>query len=141
MFLPNELSAAQSKNRSVPFNFNPHWFSWTFLMVHSKAKMKSNVHKHHWLYYQFNLIHFKYQFFQKTVMKLWAGGEGDIQIQIFMPLNVSDSGWNLCNAWELFQVLMWTSDHVLHVLRTTMWSLINNIMYIRPSYSTDIQLT
>jgi hypothetical protein len=28
-----------------PFNLQPTWFSWTFLMAHSKAKLKSSVDK------------------------------------------------------------------------------------------------
>jgi hypothetical protein len=29
----------------VPFNFSPTWFSWSFLMVYSKAKLESSGYK------------------------------------------------------------------------------------------------
>ena len=31
-----------NQKMSVPFNFKPSWFTWTLLMVYSKAKFKSN---------------------------------------------------------------------------------------------------
>jgi hypothetical protein len=36
---------AQGKSWCVPFNISPSWFSWTLLMVYSKAKLKSNGDK------------------------------------------------------------------------------------------------
>jgi hypothetical protein len=38
-------SAAQTSSSYVPSNFGPTWFSWTFLMAHSKAKLKSSGDK------------------------------------------------------------------------------------------------
>jgi hypothetical protein len=46
IFSPNKLaSLAWTKSWCVPLNFNPPWCSWTYLMVHSKAKLKSNADK------------------------------------------------------------------------------------------------
>jgi len=45
-FSPNILiSSTQTRSCRVPFNFNPSSFSWTFLMAHSKPRLKSNDDK------------------------------------------------------------------------------------------------
>jgi len=36
------ISSAQTGNRHIPFNLNLSWHAWTFLIVYSKAKYKSN---------------------------------------------------------------------------------------------------
>jgi len=38
-------SRAQNKNWCVPFHCKLSWFTWTFLIPHTKAKMKSNGDK------------------------------------------------------------------------------------------------
>jgi hypothetical protein len=46
IFEPNKLTLSVSiRRRWVPFNSTLSWFSWTFLMVHSKGKLKSNGEK------------------------------------------------------------------------------------------------
>jgi hypothetical protein len=38
-------SSAQAESWCVPFHFSPTWFSWTILMAHSKAMLKSSGYK------------------------------------------------------------------------------------------------
>jgi hypothetical protein len=35
-------SLVYARSRCVPFNFSPTWFSWTFLMAYSNAKLKTS---------------------------------------------------------------------------------------------------
>jgi len=44
MSSPN-ISSTQTRSRCVSFSSIPSWFSWTSLMVHSGAKLKSNGNK------------------------------------------------------------------------------------------------
>jgi hypothetical protein len=41
MFKPTKLISMQTGSKQIPINFNLSWFSWTFLTVYSKAKLKS----------------------------------------------------------------------------------------------------
>ena len=46
--LPQNIltSLAQTRSRRVPFNFKPSWFTWTLLMMYSKANLKAMVIVH-----------------------------------------------------------------------------------------------
>jgi hypothetical protein len=42
---PRRFTSAYTSSWCVPFNFSRTWFSWTFLMAYSKAKLKSSGDK------------------------------------------------------------------------------------------------